>query len=282
MVDVEKKVITGNLPKVKKNKEFRDYTNAFDRVSNFYKQNRKNQDLETVLKMKNEILKLEKCEMSVWEAAELLNELVDESDPDTEFSQITHLLQTSETIRKAYPDEKYDWFHLTGFIHDLGKVLSHTKMFNLPQWACVGDTFPVGCEFAETNVYPQFFEENADFKNPELMTKFGIYSNEIGLDNVHMSFGHDEYMYQVCVQNGCKLPLEALYIVRYHSFYPWHQHGSYSYLTNEKDREMLHWVKEFQKFDLYSKLPEKPDVEALIPYYKGLIAKYFPIEKIRW
>jgi len=45
---------------------------------------------------------------------------------------------------------------------------------------------------------------------------------------------------------------------------------------------MLHWVKEFQKFDLYSKLPEKPDVEALIPYYKGLIAKYFPQEKLRW
>jgi len=268
-------------PTIKKKKDFRDYSNAFDRVSNFYQLNRKNQDLETVF-LKSEILKLEKCQMSIWEAAELLNELVDESDPDTEFSQIIHLLQTSEAIRKAYPEEKYDWFHLTGFIHDLGKVLSHSKMFNLPQWACVGDTFPVGCEFAETNVYPQFFEANPDFNNPKYMSKNGIYSEEIGLDNVHMSFGHDEYMYQVCVQNNSKLPLEALYIVRYHSFYPWHQHGSYSHLTNEKDREMLHWVKEFQKFDLYSKLPEKPDLEVLIPYYKGLIAKYFTSEKIRW
>jgi len=34
------------------------------------------------------------------EAAEFLNTLVDDSDPDTDLTQIEHLLQTSEAIRK--------------------------------------------------------------------------------------------------------------------------------------------------------------------------------------
>ena len=37
------------------------------------------------------------------------------------------------------------WFVLVGLIHDLGKVLC---LFGEPQWAVVGDTFPVGCAFS--------------------------------------------------------------------------------------------------------------------------------------
>ena len=37
---------------------------------------------------------------TVWEAAEYLNTLVDDSDPDTDLTQIEHLLQTSEAIRR--------------------------------------------------------------------------------------------------------------------------------------------------------------------------------------
>lgn len=49
-----------------------------------------------------------------------LNELVDESDPDLDIPNIVHAFQTAERIRKDYPNE--DWFHLTGLIHDAGKV----------------------------------------------------------------------------------------------------------------------------------------------------------------
>jgi hypothetical protein len=35
-----------------------------------------------------------------------------------------------------------------------------------------------------------------------------------GLKNVHMSWGHDEYLYQVCVRNGSTLPEQALYMIR--------------------------------------------------------------------
>jgi len=263
--------------------EFRNYVASEfqDRVSQFYHQNHVNQTLDFVLKQKERFLKLDKFEMSVWEAVGMLNEIIDQSDPDTNDPQIVHLLQTAEAIRRAWPSEEYDWFWLTGFIHDLGKVLSHPKCFNEPQWAVVGDTFPVGCKFDETNVFYDYFQQNPDWKNPLYQSKCGIYKEAIGLDKVHFSWGHDEYLYQVCVQNQCKLPLEALYIIRYHSFYPWHNKGSYNHLTNETDNKMLVWVKEFQKFDLYSKLPEKPDVEKLIPFYQKLIAKYFP-KTLKW
>ena len=57
--------------------------------------------------------------MTVWEAIEFLNELIDDSDPDIELPQIEHILQTAEAIRK----DGHPRFILTGLIHDLGKIL---------------------------------------------------------------------------------------------------------------------------------------------------------------
>jgi len=65
--------------------------------------------------MREEYGKLNRVEMSTWECCELLNEFVDESDPDLDEPQIEHLLQSAEAIRKDYPDE--DWLHLTALIH---------------------------------------------------------------------------------------------------------------------------------------------------------------------
>ena len=59
------------------------------------------------------------------EALEMLNELVDESDPDIDMPNIVHAFQTAERIREDHPDQ--DWFHLTGLIHDLGKVCMRKK-----------------------------------------------------------------------------------------------------------------------------------------------------------
>lgn len=67
-----------------------------------------------------------------------------------------------------------------------------------------------------------------------------------GLKNVLMSWGHDEYMYKVMQRNGVKLPEEGFYIVRFHSFYPWHTGGDYMHLCNDKDILMLPWIREFK------------------------------------
>jgi inositol oxygenase len=258
--------------------EFRNYVDSSfqDRVSRFYFENHKNQTLSFVINKKEEILKLNKRKMSIFDAIELLNEIFDDSDPDTEYPQIVHLLQTGEAIRQMYPSEEYDWFHLVGFLHDLGKILSHPKVFNEPQWAVVGDTFPVGCSFSDSVIFKDYFIHNPDSNHPVYSSKLGIYHEGIGLDNVHFSWGHDEYLYQVCVRNGSTLPSQGLFIIRYHSCYAIHQKNEYSYLMNDSDRQNLKWLKEFQKFDLYSKLPQKPNVDELLPYYKKLIEKYFP------
>src|ERR1700710_98401 len=134
---------------------------------------------------------LNKGQKSIWEAAEFLNTLVDDSDPDTDLTQIEHLLQTSEAMRR---DGHPRWMVLTGFIHDLGKMLC---FYDKPQWAVVGDTFPVGCAWSDKIVYPEFFNANPDRDRRELQTENGIYESGCGLRNVHMSWGHDEYLYRV-------------------------------------------------------------------------------------
>jgi inositol oxygenase len=258
--------------------EFRNYVDSQfqDRVSRFYYNNHAKQTYQFVKEKREQILKLDRLKMSMYDAVLLLNEVVDDSDPDTEWPQIVHLLQTAEAIRKEYPGEEFDWFHLVGFIHDLGKILAHPNAFNEPQWAVVGDTFPVGCAYSDAIIFKEFFVDNPDSKNPAYNTKYGIYKEGIGLDNVLFSWGHDEYLYQVCVKNGSTLPPEGLFMIRFHSCYPIHQKGAYTYLMNEEDKKNVEWLKKFQKFDLYSKLPEKPNVEELLPYYKGLMNKYFP------
>jgi len=268
---------------------FRDFSGKqvkhFDKISLFYKDLHETQTVEYVKQMRAKYAPLDKKVMTIWEAFELLESTpVDESDPDTERTQDVHSYQTAEACRRLYPDAKYDWLHLAGFIHDLGKILSH-PVYGEPQIATVGDKNPVGCAFSEYIVYPEFFKENSDNKDPRYNTKYGMYEPNCGLSNVLMTYGHDEYIYQVLTGNPCLLPAEALYVLRYHSFYAWHQHNAYDYLCSDQDRQMLFWVKEFQKADLYSKSdkPEDlPDPKKLRPYYDGLVKKYFPVQNLKW
>lgn len=253
----------------KTKKEFRDYQNSnrAKTVREFYKLNHQYQSFEFVSKKEDRFLKFNERKMSIWDAVEFLNTLVDDSDPDIELDQLQHLLQTSEAIRS---DGHPDWFVLTGFLHDVGKVLC---LFGEPQWAVVGDTFPVGCSFSKSIVHSQYFSLNPDSSNPNYNTKYGIYKENCGLDNVKMSWGHDEYLYQIVKDY---LPQESLYMIRYHSFYSQHKENAYNHLLNELDIKMFEWVKKFNKYDLYSKAPIPPDSKALRPYYEDLLSKYLP------
>jgi len=247
---------------------FRDYrAEARAGVKEFYKLNHTHQTLEFVEAKKEQYLKLDHKSMGVWEAIELLDTLVDDSDPDTELSQLEHLLQTAEAIRK---DGHPRWLILTGLIHDLGKLLC---IFGEPQWAVVGDTFPVGCRFSSRVVFPEFFELNPDSHDERYQTRAGIYEEGCGLDRVHLSWGHDEYLYQVVKDH---LPTEALYPIRHHSFYAGHREGAYDHLMDDRDREMFQWVRTFNPYDLYSKDENPPPVDELRPFYEELVEEYLP------
>ncbi|KFK43697.1 hypothetical protein AALP_AA1G161300 [Arabis alpina] len=261
---------------------FRDYDAESERrtsVEHFYRTNHIGQTVDFVRRTREEYGKLNRTEMSIWECCELLNEFIDESDPDLDEPQIEHLLQTAEAIRKDYPDE--DWLHLTGLIHDLGKVLLHTSFGELPQWAVVGDTYPVGCAFDESIVHHKYFKENPDYNNPSYNSKYGMYTEGCGLDNVLMSWGHDDYMYLVAKENQTTLPSAGLFIIRYHSFYALHKSEAYKHLMNDEDKENMEWLKVFNKYDLYSKSKVRINVEEVKPYYLSLINKYFPV-KLKW
>ena len=113
----------------------------------------------------------------------------------------------------------------------------------MPQWAVVGDTFVVGCEWTENIVYrSESFEGNPDGSNPTYNTKYGMYEPNTGLDNLLLSWGHDEYLYNVLKHNKSKLPKQALNIIRFHSFYPWHTFGNYEHLMKPEDEETKKWV----------------------------------------
>ncbi|RFU33975.1 hypothetical protein B7463_g2342, partial [Scytalidium lignicola] len=255
--------------------EFRQYEEACSRVKNFYREQHTKQTVAYNLKVRNSIWSKTRAEMTIWEAMEKLNTLIDESDPDTELSQIEHLLQTAEALRK---DGKPRWMQLTGLIHDLGKLLFFYGAEG--QWDVVGDTFPVGCAFDKRIILPETFSENPDFYNEIYSTQFGIYTRGCGLDNVMLSWGHDEYLYHIAKEQST-LPKEALAMIRYHSFYPWHSMGAYKELMNEHDYDMLEAVKEFNPYDLYSKADDVPSIEELKPYYLELIDEYFPNKVVK-
>ncbi|MDB5343718.1 MAG: hypothetical protein JWP89_2095 [Schlesneria sp.] len=257
----------------KKQDQFRNYeADARPGVREFYRLNHRHQTYEFARAKRQQYLTLDRSQMGIWEAAEYLNTLVDESDPDTDLSQLQHLLQTSEHIRA---DGQPRWFILAGFIHDLGKILC---LWGEPQWAVVGDTFPTGCQYSRKNVFPQFFTDNPDHDDPRYQSRLGIYEAGCGLDQVQLSWGHDEYIYHVVKDY---LPDPALYMLRYHSFYAWHHEDEYGHLTSDRDREMLDWVRAFNPYDLYTKSHSPPNVEELRPFYEDLIAEYFPA-KLSW
>jgi inositol oxygenase len=241
-------------------------------VREFYRENHARQTRQFVQEKKRQYAGKSRAQMGIWEACEYLNTLVDESDPDTDLSQIQHLMQTAEAIRR---DGHPRWMVMTGFLHDLGKVLC---LYGEPQWAVVGDTFPVGCAWSGNIVFPEFFDANPDSRVEEYQTRLGVYKEGCGLSNVDLSWGHDEYLYHVVKDY---LPLEGQYMIRYHSFYPWHKEGAYEYLMDDQDRKMLPWVRTFNPYDLYSKSAAPPNVAALKPYYEELISDFFPA-RIAW
>lgn len=154
---------------------------------------------------------------------------MDESDPDIDLPNIVHAFQAAERAREEFPDD--DWLHFTALIHDLGKVMA---FYGEPQWAVVGDTFPVGCLWSDNIVYRDTsFIGNVDGDNPayklvvtesihferfvtmfyRFSTKYGMYEPNCGITNLRMSWGHDEYMYHVLKHNKSTLPDKALHII---------------------------------------------------------------------
>lgn len=252
----------------------RDYSEAPDSVRNCYQKMRQMQTADQVLRLYSKYSVPSGAIMTVWAAINTLDSFIDLSDPDMDLPNIIHMFQTAEGLRKA---GEPDWMQLTGLIHDLGKCIflrgcdsDGTSLKE--QWSIVGDTFVIGDPFPESLPYPEFNSLNED-------SECQLYPPGCGLSCVYISYGHDEYLYQILQRSGHRLPPAALYMIRYHSLYAWHQYGAYLHLENDTDREMKPWVQRFNQYDLYTKEHRtytEREMSELRDYYSGLIAKYLP------
>lgn len=147
----------------------------------------------------------------------------------------------------------------------------------------VGDVFVVGCALPDTCVYPEFNILNPDMANTLYNTEHGIYEEGCGLDNLTLAWGHDEYLYRVLLNHKeNKLPEEAMTMIRYHSFYPWHTGGSYAELLNKKDLQYLETIRDFNRYDLYTKSNTIYDLEEIKDYYQPIAEKYLGNGPIYW
>ena len=251
---------------------------AFERDSTqyaFYKQQHANQTVDFVRSKLDKYKRLDNCKLKMADALDMLDSFVDPSDPDVNETNSYHAYQTANHIRLSEPDNLD--LQITGLIHDVGKILYR---FGEPTWAVVGDTFPVGCAYSQNIVFHETLRDNPDYDNPTYQSKYGIYGKNAGLENLLMSFGHDEYLHIVLKGNSDRhhLPEKFLKVIRFHSFYPWHTHGDYAHLMSDSDSALLIDVQEFNKHDLYSKEDDFQLTPEIKGYFRDLLMRYFPVE----
>ena len=267
-------------------KIFRNYysSDVSAAVKEHYRKMRLNQTYDYVKRMHRKYLTFDKP-MDLWEAMGHLNSLIDVSDPDLDLPNVQHLIQSAEAIKA---DGRPDWMQLTGLIHDLGKLMflwgsDEDGTSQAEQWGMVGDVFVVGCALPDSCVYPEFNGLNPDMENPAFNNTLGVYQPGCGLDNLELAWGHDEYLYQVLAHHKENtLPEEAMVMIRYHSFYPWHSGGSYTELLSPEDSVKLEIIKDFNKYDLYTKSQKIYDLEEVKDYYQPIAEKYLGKGPIYW
>lgn len=169
-------------------------------MKNHYRLMRTNQSVEFVERMNKKVFiaiihalrfnsspiqygNFDNATMTIREAFAQLDGYVDSSDPDADFPNIIHSLQTgyvclstctfcnillkAEGIRKAGMP---DWFQLVGLLHDMGKIMylwgraedGQQGTADGPQWALGGDTWVVGYPMPDCGPFEEFNHLNVD------------------------------------------------------------------------------------------------------------------------
>eukprot|EP00798_Chlamydomonas_sp_ICE-L_P001685 gene1685-33081_t len=248
--------------------------------------NHSRQTVDFVKEQASQFSKLNKEQMNLWEALDLLDGIDRASSIKYGMTPREHAIQTAELCRLAYPEN--DWMHLVGLIHGIGKLLLHKKFGPQPAWAVNGESFPVGCRFDTHIQGAQFFTANPDRRRKQYNTPAGIYQAHCGLKNVFMSWSAAEYSYLMLLLNNTQLPEEALFMIRHQKFWslPRPQGKAYASLVDEGDRKLLPLLASFQKLTVYKKVEIPAEVTLkgaeFDEYYNRLIKKYIGAQDLAW
>ena len=234
---------------------------------------------------------LSRCQMDIWTALDLLNELreyeaalLGDETLDPDMPLVDHAFQCAALCREAFPED--DWMALVGLIHGLGKLQGHERFGSQPQWAIIGETFPVGCRFSGSISNASYFSANPDRRKRQYSTPLGIYQQHCGLRSVFMSWSAPEYLYMMLALNKTQLPREALWLLRYQKFHAILKPGRpYHELMGDFDQAMLPRFEKFVDLIQYRRRDDiTVDKDEIKSYCDGLIARYFPANGsvLRW
>lgn len=277
MKEVEKKYKNSNEASL------RDYKNAPQSVKDFYRKQRRGVTADMTLKDRSSFLSFKRGKIGMWGMIQKARRYADGSDPDHIKAQLLHLYGAAEKARmKRMPA----WFVLTCLIHDGGKFL----MEWIPEHRVVGDTFPHLIRPQSEEIFFEEFKFNRDWKKQSYQSKTGAYKKNCGIDNILMTWGHDEYLFQMvfdwlkqntdfvkkqwkCTAMELRL---FLYMIRFHSFYAFHRESAYKELWSKTDAKLRPFLRVFSMFDLYSKPDKLPPIKELDKTYKPFVEKFFP------
>jgi len=228
--------------------EFRDYNESSSQVKKFYMNQHLNLTYVKAVQMNMQFMDKQKQYYTINQLLRICDDIYDPSDPDTNLSQTEHAYQTANyALEYGLPDE----YVVMGMIHDLGKVV--VKLLNYDMLYIVGDTYPLGCPFETDKItLGESLLSNPDQKNPIYSNGHGVYQPNCGFSNMVFT-GHDEFIYISLCHTQHNLPDWALYVLRFHSFYPWHSNNAYVRYANKTDIQYLQCLKTFNKCDLYTK-----------------------------
>lgn len=230
----------------------------------FYEALYRGQTAEFVAAKRQQYSTLRYRPMTMARAVDMLDSVIDPSDPDTSLPNSVHAYQAARRCRRQFP---YDtMLQVCALIHDVGKMLF--VLFGEPAWAVVGDTFILG----------EPLPRSAPFAAGQRVAVAPRPAPGSGMDSAIVSWGHDEYLYLVLQQN-ChlhKLPEQYWQAIRFHSLYPWHSHGEYRHIMRPADEETLQLARRLNQCDLYSKDDDDPVSDDDKAYIRALLQDTFP------
>ena len=257
---------------------FRQYNEAPARVIEFYCRQHTELTYARASDLNYRFVSAPKRAYSLSELLRICDGIFDPSDPDLAageggeggISQTEHAYQVAEgALRAGLPLE----YVALGMVHDLGKAAA--ALLGIDMTFLVGDTYPLGCPFETEHItYGESLLNNEDGKNPLYNSGHGVYRRGCGFSSMLFT-GHDELIYHALRASDHRLPEWALYVLRFHSFYPWHTHGAYSAYADEVDHAYLPHLLEFNRCDLYTKCAT-PVSEERMRELDEIVARFIP------